>query len=69
MRNRIREWGLAVGVLLWVIAAALTLSGIVGMETTLEANHDLPPSTQTVQRAASASPKAAATPAAATSAS
>ena len=38
MMNRLREWGLPVGLLLlWGIAAAYTLSALIGMDARLQA--------------------------------
>jgi len=49
MLNRVREWGFPVGLLLvWAVAAAFTLSALVGMEKTLQATQ-APQSTQIVQ--------------------
>jgi len=47
MMNRIREWGLPVGLLLLcAIAAAFTLRALIGMEVTLQATQVPPRSTQ-----------------------
>ena len=51
MMNYFREWGLPVGLLLvWAVAAAFTLSALVGMEATVQATHVPPQSTQIMER-------------------
>jgi len=51
MMNHLREWGFPVGLLLvWAVAAAFTLSALVGMEATVQATQARPQSTQTMER-------------------
>jgi len=51
MMNRLREWGLPVGLLLiWGIAAAYTLSALIGMDARLQATQVPPQSTQITER-------------------
>jgi len=51
MMNHLREWGFPVGLLLvWAVAAAFTLSALVGMEATVQATQTRPQSTQNMER-------------------
>jgi hypothetical protein len=61
MMDRLREWGFPIGLLLaWAIAAAFTVSALVGMEATVERTQSGPQATHLVAHApATAGPKAA----------
>jgi hypothetical protein len=60
MMERLREWGFPIGLLVvWAIAAAFTVSALVGMEATVERTQVPPQSMHMVAKPPATGPKAA----------